>query len=320
MKRKTWFSIVLLAILMIAGCSSSPMTKNEPKSNEIANDFGGIRDSGAPTEQTKPSLSNDDFKLTKENKVIHTIGLELETKDYSNTLSKIEALTHSLNGYVQNSTIPRNREDEKYSDLVAYYTLMIPTENIDKFIISAGEVSNIVNESRNAMNVTESYFDTEARISSLKTKETRLLELLKQSGTLADLLQIETELSNTRYEIEMHEATLRNYDNRIAYTQFNVTVREVYTYTPAKRDGVWDRIVDDFASNWQRLVWSAENIFIFSVSTLPFMLLQLLIIVIPICILILLYQKLSGIRLFGKHKTIKDNIKQENNVKDNPIE
>lgn len=299
--------ILTLFILLISACSSFSSPKEE----------GSTDNSGAVTEDSEgmiPSFNNDQVDQSKNisetpnEKLIQNIGLEIETKQYTTTVSEIEALVRSLNGYIQNSYIPRPKSDNEFSNLQASLTVMIPTVSIDDFIIKAGKTSNIVSERREVYNVTDSYRDTESRINTLKAKELRLLELLKQSGSLSDLLTIENELSNTRYEIERLESTILDYDKRIQYTQFNLTIREVYEYSPSEQASLWERIVEGFTNNAQSFIRTLENGFVFIVTTLPFILIQIILWCLPIVIVYFIYRKVSKKKFLPwfKQKIIKE--------------
>ena len=272
----------------------------------------------------EPSFTKDNFgsnDLEQPNnpseKLIQNIGLELETKDYTETIRAVEALVKSLNGYIQNSYIPLPRNESEFSNLVANLSVMIPTSNIEDFILNTGKTSKIVSERREVYNVTDVYRDTEARIVTLQAKELRLLELLKQSGSLSDLLLIENELSNTRYEIERLESSIQDYDKRIAYTQFNLSIREVYEYSPSERAGLWERIVEAFSSNAQSFIRTLENGFVFIVSTLPFLLVEVALWILPILIIYFIYRRITkkrSILAWSRHKIKAENSQEEKTV------
>jgi len=298
--------IIILFVLLISACSSFTSPKEESSTDN----------SGAVTEGSEgmvPSYTNDEMDQSKNlietpnEKLIQNIGLEIETKQYTTTVSEIEALVRSLNGYIQNSYIPRPKTENEFSNLEASLTVMIPTVSIDDFILKAGKTSNIVSERREVYNVTDSYRDTESRINTLKAKELRLLELLKQSGSLSDLLTIENELSNTRYEIERLESTILDYDKRIQYTQFNLIIREVYEYSPSEKASLWERIVEGFTSNAQSFIRTLETGFIFIVTTLPFILIQIILWSLPLLIVYFIYRKVSKKRFLPwfKQKMVK---------------
>ena len=302
-------------IILIFNACSSFSNSNESSSNNNYGSLTGEREGMIPsfTSDDQSSSNKDQLGLPNE-KLIQTIGLQLETKEYKSTVTEIEALVKSLNGYIQSSYIPRPRNDVEFNNLLANLTVMIPTSSIEDFILRTGKTSNIVNESREAYNVTDVYRDSESRIITLKAKELRLLELLQQSGTLSDLLLIENELSNTRYEIERLESSLQDYDNRIKYTQFNLTIQEVYEYSPSDETDLWERITEAFTSNAQSFIRTLENGFIFIITTLPFMIIQFILWCLPLLILFLIYRKLTKKQLFKNwrlHKTKPEHKKEE---------
>ena len=290
MKLKGIIALFLMGMLLI-GCSSSKQSNPKMQYDKTESNSSGIA-----AEDSKNSDNENMYALSgADQKIIHSLNLQLETKDYTTTIQSIENLTASLRGYIQTSDIPRNPEGEKYSGLLARFTLMIPTTKIEDFITSTSDFSNIVKESRNAQNITDEYHDTASRLTTLKTKQTRLLELLKKSGTLSDLLQIESELSNTRFEIERLETQMKSYDTRIQYTQFDIIVQEVYTYTPKiENTSIWQRIVDEFGRNWKVFSYNIAEFFVFAISGLPFLLFQLAIVIIPLFILYKFFTKRYG--------------------------
>jgi len=285
--------MIVLIVFLFNACSSF----SNPKETSTDDNYGNTTEE---SEGMIPSFTNDGIDQTNKDttgspneKLIQNIGLELETKEYTRTVNDIEALVKSLSGYIQSSYVPRPRNDVEFNNLEANLTVMIPTSSIEDFILKAGATSNIVNERREVYNVTDVYRDTESRITTLKAKEIRLLELLQQSGSLSDLLMIETELSNTRYEIERLESSIQDYDTRIQYTQFNLIIREVYEFSPSDQASLWERIVEGFSSNAQSFIRTLETGFVYIVTTLPFLIIQLLLWCSPLLIAFLIYRRLS---------------------------
>ena len=50
--------------------------------------------------------------------------------------------------------------------------------------------------------ITDSYFDAQARLDSLRQQEASLLEILSKAEKLEDVVQLQTALSDVRYQIE----------------------------------------------------------------------------------------------------------------------
>ncbi|NTW91090.1 MAG: DUF4349 domain-containing protein, partial [Erysipelotrichaceae bacterium] len=79
----------------------------------------------------------------------------------------------------------------------------------------------------------------------------------------------------------------------IQYTQFNLIIREVYEYSPSDEASLWERIVEGFTNNAQSFIRTLETGFIFIVTTLPFLLIQLILWCIPLIIVYFIYRKVS---------------------------
>ena len=87
-------------------------------------------------------------------------------------------------------------------------------------------------QNRAGEDITTRYMDTEARLASLTAQRTRLQELQAQADTLADLLEIESSLSDVLYQIESWQSQLDWYSNQVSCCTVYITLNEVETLTP----------------------------------------------------------------------------------------
>ena len=78
-----------------------------------------------------------------------------------------------------------------------------------------------------SQDVTEEYYDVEARIKNKRVEEERLLKHLEQStGKLEDILKVEKEISRVRGEIERQQGRLQYLDKLSALTTVTITLHE----------------------------------------------------------------------------------------------
>ena len=149
---------------------------------------------------------------------------------------------------------------------------------------AAGGLCNVVSRSTDVSDVTESYTDTEARLNTLRLQEERLLAILSKATELTDVLELESRLSDVRYQIESYEATLRSYDSRVSYSTLHMTLQEVVEYsvvnTPPQTLG--QRLSDGFADSMRMVKNSAENVLVWIVTYLPLVLLWAVIIAVAV--------------------------------------
>lgn len=217
-------------------------------------------------------------------KIIKTVNVVSETKELDTAIASIESTVASLGGYVQSSNT-YGKSYESYSNRRANYTLRIPAENLDAFMSTIGELLNVTSKTEKVDDITDTYTDIQARLTTLKTEETRLLELLAKAEKLADIITLEERISNVRYEIESYEARIRNYDTLIAFSTVNIEIAEVIDYTPEpiKDPTFGERIGKAFSESWNEFAENSKDFAVGFVYALPTL---LVLAAIAICIVL----------------------------------
>lgn len=138
-------------------------------------------------------------------------------------------------------------------------------------------------EQSQGQDITDQHFDTYARLKSLKIQEERELLLLQKAVKLSDILELEKELNNVRYQIETYTGTLRKWDSLVNYPTIKVIIREVdeaKLIIPAKENGLWARISYSFTSSIKQLSEITQNFLVILVAMLPFLVVLSVILVI----------------------------------------
>ena len=87
---------------------------------------------------------------------------------------------------------------------------------------------HVVYMSSSAENITEAYYDTDSRLKTAQIKLERLQNLLANADNMADIITIESAISETEYEIESLSGTLRRYDALVGYATIYMTLSETY--------------------------------------------------------------------------------------------
>ncbi|WP_088041114.1 DUF4349 domain-containing protein [Bacillus sp. EAC] len=261
------FSIIFLSL--ITACSDTNV-KNDSEiySDSLKADKTSLTES-AGVKDEKQQL-NQQMKMDQ--KLIKTADLSIETKKFNKTINALEKSVTNYNGYIQSnqvsgtSLLDQNNK-EGHPSRSAHYTIRIPSSKLNAYLESINKIGNIISKSISSEDISNQYFDTETRVKSLKIQEERLLDLLKKSGSLSDIIQLEKELSNVRYEIESLTTTLKSYDSLVNYSTINLSVIEVATITdttPPKT--VSDRIAVKFKENIKSISNGLKNTTVFLVG------------------------------------------------------
>lgn len=216
-------------------------------------------------------VQNSIKNLNKDNlKLIYYASMQLQTTDYAEAESAIYKQVEAVGGYFQNVNVNNSSYYASDNYKSGNYTVRVPAERYADFINSVGETCHVVNISQSVEDVGESYFELEGRLETLRTKRDRLNELLKDAATMTDIIQLESELSNTEYEIENLTTRINHYDSLIGYSTVNIYLEQVIrTDTGVSQDNSFGarlvrsfkRGLTNFANDLEDLAfWFARNI------------------------------------------------------------
>ena len=270
MKRRI---LVLLCALLLVGSLFTACSADSGEYYSYAGD--AALDEEVWVEETYASEnSTDQPTLQDSRKLIKTTSLTIQTADFQNYIAALEAAVNQFQGYVENSDL-RGTGTHRAS-----YTVRIPAKDVDAFLASLSDKGVTASKSTSVEDVTLSYTDTESHLKALRTEEASLLRLLEQAETVADIMDVESRLSDVRYEIESYESQLRLYDNLIDYATINFTIQEVLREEEIieEKAGTWEQIGHNLKNNIYAVGEFFRILFIGLVSILPFLLIVALVV------------------------------------------
>ncbi len=157
-------------------------------------------------------------------KIIYTSSFEMQTTAFDETVSALDGLCEAYGAYYEHSETYGYAERGNRN---GSFTIRVPFDQYQSFRHATGELGTVVSSSENNEDVSEKYYDTEARLASAKLREERLLDILSKAESLDNVLLLESELANVRYEIESLSGSLRKYDSLIEYSTIYVYIYEV---------------------------------------------------------------------------------------------
>lgn len=191
----------------------------------------------------------DSTVLPEGRKWIITVNMSAETEDLDALMGALNGKISGLGGYVEDQDSYNGSMYSSRRYRSASLTVRIPAERVDEFTEEMSGIANVVSTNLSREDITLSYVATESRVKALQTEEARLLELMEQAETMADLLEIESRLTDVRYELENRASQLRLYDNQVDYATIYLSIDEVQEYTPVEEPTVWERISGGFVSS-----------------------------------------------------------------------
>lgn len=291
MKSKGFKHIVILLVSVLiltslVGCGSmkegatEDSTRNETGSApaqepaQKEKSYGEEEGEYYDEEQKLDNGSGTDTALSGR-KIIQTKYYIIETLTFDKTTTEVEALVDKYLGYLESSQVSGRtlHYEDYYSTRTAYYTMRIPAERLTSFSSDLETLGNVIEESITKEDVTTQLFDVDARIKSLEVQEERLLELLKTGGELKDILEIETQLSDVRYQIEIYKATMNNLENKVSYGTVQLELREVIKETDQAKPAITigQRISRGFIHSLNDIKDFFVDFFVLIIIALPYL-------------------------------------------------
>ncbi len=272
---------LLLIALMALGCSGED--QSVPAEGDMAGELSDrIDPSGATTDPGvgQPLPSSD----TLQRKIIYTADVELVVEEFNSIPSKVETLVEEFEGYVAGSTVtgapgrPRSGQ----------WTIRVPVRRYGKFLTAVQKLGEVHRVSSDSKDVSEEYYDLEARIGNKEKQETRLLELLADAtGKLEEVLSVERELARVREEIERMEGRVRVLNDLTSLTTVELTINEIKDYVPEEAPTYATRVRRAFEGSVDLLVSAAVELSIVVIAMLPW----LGVLLIPATVIILLVRR-----------------------------
>ena len=156
-------------------------------------------------------------------KVILTGELELETKEFDSAVQAVDALVEELGGWYESRSV---NQGGSYRSINA--VVRVPSGNFRALLERAGEAAHRTFVNEHQQDVSEAYYDSEARLTTQRTKLERLQTLLAQAESMEDIIALESAISDTELQIEYLTGSLRKYDSLVDYSTVNLSLREVY--------------------------------------------------------------------------------------------
>lgn len=246
-----------------------------------SSDHGDIGETEIYRETTAADLSDGvDESLSSEvdtqdtaadKKLIRTVNLSVETSDFASFTSNLEKQVQALGGYIENSNISGSGDPDstRYAD----YTFRIPKPQVDAFLTFTEGEGNVTSKNESMQDITLQYHDTEARKKALQEEYDRLLELMAQAESVDAVISIEQRLSDLRYQLDSFSSDLRLYDNQVEYSTVYVSVYEKSVLSPTTDTSFWGRVTAGLENNVEALLKSLVNFAIWFISSLPMIIL-----------------------------------------------
>lgn len=278
-------SIACILLVLFTGCSSKRAA--DSSYSPVKNNTGSVAEDNTAAEQEsgKGKVSVTPKVSDNSRKLIRTLSLTIETKEYDKLNNAISKQIFEMNGYIENSESSGNGYNSNHSRSCSM-VIRIPKDKLDQFVLSIGDLGAIVNRQETTKDITLAYVDIESHKKALQIQYERLLALLEKADKLEDIITLEKQLSEVRYQIESYESQLRTFDNQVDYATLRLYIQEVERVIKKDDGSIWGKIATGFQKSLVQIGSAIEAFIIWFCSNILY-----LIIIVGIIVLIVFFIK-----------------------------
>ena len=222
----------------------------------------------------EPVFADDFAPEETERKIVRNASLQIEVSNTEVARELVENKVRNLNGRITNL----NSYEVRQGVLSYNFTVRVPSDMLNKAMEEFTKMGVKKSESINEQDITAQYTDTESRLRNLETRRDRLRELMERdTDNLADVLQIDRELSNVQQQIENYERTLKQHDTNVAFSSINLSLQpepqigdfQTPEWTVKKS---WKQSVNDLIISLQEILDNGIQLLVFAPIWIPILL------------------------------------------------
>lgn len=208
---------LLLTALGVAGCSSAV------PSMTLSSGFDGMdapARSSAQAESMVDAGGNEMDSIAKDEQIFIVNGyLSLTVEEPVDAATEVSQIVEKAGGRVDARTEYAPQGKDRGS---AQMTVRIPSDRLSQTLESLKELGKVEQIEQTQSNVTAESQDLDARISALRTSVDRLLALMAEADSTADLITIESALSERQANLESMESQKRSLDDQVSLSTFSI--------------------------------------------------------------------------------------------------
>jgi hypothetical protein len=261
---RTLFLYYLLSVAAACGGDGAGYFEDAPQDLNVAR--AEMMSSPATANSKIAEVANEETAVVK--KVVKNGGIDFRSENIESDYKALIDMLPRFDAYMENEN-QSNSIDRIYYSLV----IRVPAEKFDSLFYSISSLPvQVENKYSNIEDVTERYYDLVSRIKNKKALEERYLELLKKAVTISDIIEIEKNLNEIRYEIESLEGQFNYLSKQVSLSTLRISFYELLPYTNdnVQRKGFGARILKSMENGWYGFLTFLVGI----ISLWPFLLLS----------------------------------------------
>ena len=228
-----------LSALLLTGCALGA-SNSSGESAAIGGAPDSSRDIGAPQPSTVDGTADADHSLAVGPQIITTVQLTVTVDAPISAADDASKIVARAGGTVANRS---ERAASEFEPGNAQLTLRIPSAKLDATLDELKALGVARDTSINSTDVTSQAQDLDARITALQTSVDRLLDLMTKASTTADLITIESALSDRQANLESLQSQQRSLNDQVQLSTVSLYLISEQDTPKENPDTFWTGLV-----------------------------------------------------------------------------
>lgn len=152
--------------------------------------------------------------------------------------------------------LPGSAETTSETAQTGWITVRVPAADLTAVMAELEQIGEVTSSTVDRYDVTDQVVDLEARIEAAQASVDRLLALVAQAESVADLIAAESALAERQATLESYQQQLESLEDQVAMSTLSVTLEVRHDAVDANPAGFWDGLV----AGWNGLIATLNGI------------------------------------------------------------
>lgn len=208
-----------------------------------------------------------------ERKITKDATITIETDNVNSCYDKILKMIDENKGFIESSSEATSNDSTRMVNLV----LKIPEDKFEGSIAYIKGLGNVTALRIGSNDITEQYYDVQARIKNLEIQEKKLQDIMNKANTVSEILQVESEINRVRTKIDSLKGQIKMWDSLTSLSTINLSIKELRVSNDGisfvSMSGIWNDIVKAIVTSINFLILLLRRSIVLFIMLLPYLLL-----------------------------------------------
>ena len=208
--------VMLKAVAQSAPAAAAALADPGRATREFAAEGAAAKD------ESGESLPGQDAATLVQQKriIVRTVDMGIVVDDVAESVDAIGSVAQEMGGWLVSSS----RAEEHRG----FVSVRVPAERLEEAILRLRAMAqDVKSEITSSRDVTDEYYDIQARLTNLEATEGALIKLLDRAEKVEDALSIQESLSRVQEDIERLQGRIKLLEQTAAYSLINVSLELV---------------------------------------------------------------------------------------------